>query len=373
MIMVVIKYIFLASQGGVYLHSNTDSGKRQAAELLDMAAKRRANERVSDWLRPHVSDAAITNFDHCGDYLVFLEDAAREHRKLDVGFFCKQRLCAGCAWRASLASAQCIGAIAGKLCADGRQMIMVTLTVPNVRACDLRATIQHINRSWSRLLKRQRYAVWADYVRKLEITYNKSADTYHPHLHCVVFAPKSYFGKRYISHAQLLHDWQQVTKQPEITQVDVRRCREYRAGTNAILEVAKYAAKSGDYAQTKDTFDTFYAALHHTRIMEYGGICKTLRDEYKLGHLDKYAETDTVKYTLRVVYLWSRMANAYDEHDVQEYDMDAAELAKLQADEDKLAAYAIDKANRTDNVLTWLRTSWVRELRDADEWEVLND
>ena len=67
------------------------------------------------------------------------------------------------------------------------------------------------------------------------------------------------------------------------------------------------------------------------------------------------------------------MANAYDEHDVQEYDMDAAELAKLQADEDKLAAYAIDKANRTDNVLTWLRTSWVRELRDADEWEVLND
>ena len=53
--------------------------------------------------------------------------------------------------------------------------------------------------------------------------------------------------------------------------------------------------------------------------------------------------------------------------------MDAAELAKLQADEDKLAAYAIDKANRTDNVLTWLRTSWVRELRDADEWEVLDD
>lgn len=350
------------------MHDNTDKRASQAPEIRDVSRKRWALDTVAPWLDKHLSDTQRSRFRHCGDYLVFLEDERREKRKLDVGFFCGIRLCPGCAWRESIRSAERVASIAGALADQGRVMLMVTLTVPNVCGDKLRDTIQHINRSWSRLCKRKRYAVWADNVRKIEITYNRAASSYHPHMHAVVFVPKSYFGKRYISQQQLLLDWRVVTGQPEITQVDVRRCRD-RGNTNAILEVAKYSCKASDYAQSEDVCDTMYTALHHTRVMTFAGKCKALSAEYDLGHLDQYRQLDTTRYTMRVVYVWQRLDDgswSYIEHDVQPYDMDAAEIEQLVHDEQRAVAYALEAANRQDSWSHWMRTDWVRALRDAD-------
>lgn len=339
--------------------------------LGEMAKKRRANDKTAPWLAKHVSEQALANFKHCGDYLVFLEDETRQHKKLEVGFFCKQRLCPGCGWRASLASAKCLGAIAAKMEADGKIMLMCTLTVKNVGAEDLLATIRRINRAWSRMLKRDAYKVWADYVRKLEVTYNKDSDTYHPHLHVILFVSPSYFGKRYISQKKLLADWRTAYGDPAIQSVDIRRCKSYKDGSSAVLEVAKYTAKSSDYTQSEEVFDAIYKGLYHARLMEYAGACKRLRDDYKHGRLEAYEQADTTLYTLRVVYVWSTIANAYDEQDVQAYDMSAAQLERLQRDEKRLATYAMAEADRLVSWSNWLSLDWVRALRDADEIEVV--
>lgn len=353
------------------MHITTEFDRSQApAELVQMARKRRANDRTATWLAKHVSESALANFRHCGDYLVFLEDEAREHRKLETGFFCKQRLCPGCGWRAALASAKCLGAISAKMEQDGRVMLMVTLTVRNCSADELADTIRRINRAWSRMLKRDAYKVWADYVRKLEVTYNAETDTYHPHLHCIVYVARSYFGKRYISHERLLNDWRSAYGDPSITNVDLRRCRSYKDGSSAVLEVAKYTAKSSDYAKSEEVFDAMYKGLHHARLMEYAGRCKTLREQYRAGDLAEYTKADTTLYTLRVVYVWSQIANAYSVHDVQDYDMSAAQLARLQRDELKLATYAMAEAKRITGWQAWLAADWVRALRDADDLEV---
>lgn len=355
------------------MYDNTSPAERQAHDLRELAFKRRSNDKIMPWMRKHLTAQSYAAMQHCGDYLVMLEDEQRERRKLDTGYFCKQRLCSGCAWRSAVKSAQCVSAIAAKLIEDGRVMLMATLTVPNVPASKLRSTIQHLGRSWLRLLKRQRYAAWADSIRKLEITYNAQRDDYHPHLHIVLFVPKSYFKHkgRYVSQAQLLSDWREVTGQPEITQVDVRRC--YDKGTsNAILEVAKYSAKASEYSQSEDVCDTMYAALHHTRTMTYAGQCKALREEYQRGRLHKYEELDTTKYTMRVVYVWQRTADAYTEYDVQRYDMDAAELERLHRDERRLADYACEQAKITSELSHLFATSWVRELQRMSEEEWLN-
>lgn len=329
-------------------------------------------------MRKHLTETAAAAMEHCGDYLVMLEDETREHRKLDVGFFCQQRLCSGCAWRAAVRDAQCIAAISGALTDEGRIMIMATLTVPNVPASQLRATVQHLGRSWTRLLKRQRYACWADSVRKIEITYNRTTDTYHPHIHAIVYAPPGYLsGRQYVSQARLLDDWRQVTGQPEITQVDIRRCRDLPGRSSAVLEVAKYAAKASDYAQREDVLDAYYAALHKTHIMTYAGRCKQLRKDYLAGHLAKYEQLDTTRYVWRVVYIWQRIADAdpdYVEHDVQPYDMDAAEIARLQRDEQRLADYAIQRAERADGWAEWARTDWARRIDaelDETDWSTV--
>lgn len=358
------------------MHDNTSRAASQAPELLETGRKRRAADVIAPWLDKWVTDAQRSRFRHCGDYLVFLEDERREKRKLDVGFFCGIRLCPGCAWRESIRNAERVASISGALADQGRVMLMVTLTVPNVPADRLRATVQHINRSWIRLLKRQRYSVWADNIRKLEITYNRHSDTYHPHLHCVVYVTPGYFrGQSYISQQQLLQDWREVTGQPKITQVDVRRCRE-RGTTNAVLEVAKYSAKASDYSQSENVLDAMYNALHHTRLMTYAGKCKALSTAYDGGELDQYREMDTTRYVMRVVYVWQRLDDgswAYCEHDVQQYDMDEAEMDKLRHDEERAVAYAMEQANRQESWSRWMRTDWARALRDAggDELEVV--
>lgn len=363
---------FSRDKGVFYLHDNTSWLASQAPELQETGRKRRAADIVAPWLDKHLSDAQRSRFRHCGDYLVYLETDDRTKRKLDVGFFCGIRLCPGCAWRESIRNAERVASISGALADQGRVMLMVTLTVPNVGAVDLRSTVQHINRSWIRLLKRQRYAVWADSIRKLEITYNRARDDYHPHLHCIVYVPKSYFGKRYISQQQLLQDWREVTGIPGITQVDVRRCRD-RGTTNAVLEIAKYSAKASDYSQSEEVLDTMYGALHHTRLMTYAGKCKALSTAYDGGELEEYKQLDTTRYTMRVVYVWQRLDDgswAYCEHDVQPYDMDIAELDRLRHDEERAVAYAMEAAARQESWSEWMRTDWVRALRDADDWEV---
>lgn len=359
-------------KGVVYLHDNISRLASQAPELRETSRKRRAADIVAPWLDKHLSDAQRSRFRHCGDYLVYLETDDRTKRKLDVGFFCGIRLCPGCAWRESIRNAERVASISGALADQGRVMLMVTLTVPNVGAEELRLTVQHINQSWNRLMRRQRYAVWADNVRKLEITYNRSADTYHPHLHVIVYVAPSYFGKRYISQQQLLQDWREVTGLPQITQVDVRRCRD-RGTTNAVLEVAKYSAKASDYSQSEEVLDTMYGALHHARLMTYAGKCKALSTAYDGGELEEYKELDTTRYTMRVVYVWSRLDDgswAYCEHDAQPYDMDEAEMDRLRHDEERAVAYAMDAANRMESWSHWMRTDWVRALRDADEDDV---
>lgn len=357
----------------VYLHDNTYKLASQAPELQETGRKRRAADIIAPWLDKHVTDAQRSRFRHCGDYLVYLETDDRTKRKLDVGFFCGIRLCPGCAWRESIRNAERVASISGALADQKRVMLMVTLTVPNVPADRLRSTVQHINRSWNKLMHRQQYAAWADNIRKLEITYNRHSDTYHPHLHCIVYVKPGYFkGKTYISQAQLLQDWREVTGQPEITQVDVRRCRD-RGTTNAVLEVAKYSAKASDYSQSEDVLDTMYGALHHTRLMTYAGQCKALSTAYDGGELEEYKQLDTTRYTMRVVYVWSRLDDgswAYCEHDAQPYDMDIAEMDRLRHDEERAVAYAMDAANRMESWSHWMRTDWVRALRDADASEL---
>src|SRR5699024_11792504 len=94
------------------------------------------------------------------------------------------------------------------------------------------------NQSFQRLKQRKevKQIVKGD-ARKLEITYNEERDDYHPHFHVLIAVNKSYFNQatQYISRDRWLELWQQVTKNPLITQVDVRKVRSLKE--NRILRL----------------------------------------------------------------------------------------------------------------------------------------
>lgn len=287
----------------MYDYDITAGSEKQLEELVcKLKPKKEWAQKAALWLEKHVSKTQLGYYSHCGDYLTMLANEDLSKRKIETAFFCKQRLCPGCAWRSSLRSASAVAAIAQKMQEENFVMLFITLTVPNVPASGLRDACLKLNADFHKLMKRKAYAVWENNIRKLEITYNAVRDDFHPHLHVVVFVKPGYFkGKCYISQARLLDDWRSVTGIPEITQVDIRRCKDRETGSNAILEVAKYSAKASDYTASEYVFDTMYKTLYNLRTMTYSGIAKRLKADYDAGRLN-LLPTDQTKYVYRLVY-----------------------------------------------------------------------
>lgn len=291
-------------------------------DILQTArVKRQYRDAAARYLGHWLTERGREALDHCGNYLVMQETADRTRQRVELGYYCKQRLCPCCAWRRSVRDAQTIAAISAAAAADGLHMVFVTLTVPNMRGCDLPDTVRHINQSFARLRAYKKCkTLLANTIRKLEITYNRQMETYHPHLHVLCYVPTNYFSGQggYCSHDALLDAWRRATGQPQITQVDVRRCRDY-GDTDAIRELAKYNAKASDYTSSQQVMDDLYLALKNTHLMDFSGKMRVYKRDYDAGRLDQYIDRDDVAYTLRVVYEW--LAGDYVETDVQTRDV----------------------------------------------------
>lgn len=171
-------------------------------------------------------------------------------KKLTQANFCRNRLCVGCQMRRSLKCFSTTVKIVHYLQHEHKdlQFIFLTLTVPNAPIDELGKTVQHMFDSWTKLTKRRGVKkIMQGYLRCMEITYNHQRDDYHPHFHALIAVKKSFFtGKNYIKRDKWLEMWRESTKQPEITQVDVRKVK---ANTDeevlkACGEIAKYSTKT---------------------------------------------------------------------------------------------------------------------------------
>lgn len=272
--------------------------------------KREAGQKAEAWAKPLLSDGQWERLHTCGDWVTMLSDREGESLALEQAFFCGLRLCPGCAWRKSVATAECVSTISAQLEQQGLQPIFITVTVPNCAAEKLRDTCLMISKAWGALLRRKGFKAWGDSFRKLEITYNSRADTYHPHLHTLAFVPKSYFkGGRYISRGRLLEAWREVTGIPEITQVDIRRCTDPQKRGSAVLEVSKYVAKSGDYMASPEVYATYWRSLAHLRTLAYSGKCRDLKRDYDAGRLTP--PPDLSKYAYRLCFWYFQQEGGY--------------------------------------------------------------
>src|SRR5699024_2708600 len=196
-------------------------------------------------------------------FMMMVDDETLEKKKQHRGNTCKNRFCPICAWKKSRKDALALSVMMAYLkLEEKKEFIFLTLTAPNVTADELEDEINHYNQSFQRLMQRKEVKnIAKGYVRKLEITYNKERNDYHPHFHVLIVVNKSYFTQttQYINRDRWLQLWQQSTKNDTITQVDVRKVRSLRE--NRIFEIAKYSAKDSDYLINQDVFEVFYKAL----------------------------------------------------------------------------------------------------------------
>lgn len=271
----------------------------------------------------------------CGGFLTFGINSFNE-KKLINATFCKDRMCPACQKRRSLTIFHQLINICGAIVEDmpNSRFLFLTLTVPNVKFIDLDATIKHLMASFKRLTNRAIFKkLIKGFFRALEITYNKERDDYHPHFHILLCVNSNYFTKNYITQGQWLEMWQQATKNPYITQVDIRVVKENKkrksdAIASASAEVGKYATKPSDYL--KKGVGGLYIAdfkvvnelmliLKNKRLVAYGGILKEYfnklncsdvnDDDVDLVNVDDKEEFKALK---QQVFKWNVGFNNYE-------------------------------------------------------------
>jgi len=214
--------------------------------------------------------------------------------------------------------------------------ILLTLTVPNVKAEDLSSKISDMAHAWKKLVKRVEFIkATKGWFRTLEVTYNKKRDDYHPHYHVLVCVPSGYFKKGYIKQDRWVGLWQEAMKDYSITQVDVRKIKPNpkKQGSDALssaaAEVGKYATKPSDYLEKNNTDSRYVAtskivqdlATHLTRrkLVAFGGLMleysKLLdlqdvdSDSIDLIHTD--GEQDQIEAIETEIYRWNIGLNNY--------------------------------------------------------------
>lgn len=250
---------------------------------------------------------------------------------LKQAFFCRVRYCPVCQWRKSLLWK----ALMYKSYDDIKQkypthrFIFLTLTIKNPLIGDLRPTLQHMNKSWQRLIKRKEFMSGVEgWIRTTEVTRPtlprknkktpavycpKTMNTHaHPHFHVILMVKPSYFSHGYIKQKRWAELWGDCLRVDYLPVTDVRTVKAKKGNDDdgvkaAIMETLKYAVKPDDIIadnenpKSREWFYELTRQTHKLRFVATGGVLKdalrrdediTNDDMITTGNDDETTETD---------------------------------------------------------------------------------
>lgn len=219
----------------------------------------------------------------CGTFLEFRRYIESREFKLHAANFCKVRLCPLCSWRRSLKIFGQTSAIMEKIPKSYR-FIFLTLTCKNPTGEELANTLDKLFKAYNLFAKRKDFKdCFVGWFRALEITYNKSSDTYHPHFHVILCCHKNYFKQLYLKQEKFQQMWKECMGVDYDPVVDVRKF----SNKKGVAEASKYAVKDKDYVTKKGVgidrvIDLLDNVLKNRRLVAYGGNMKEIKKQLKL-------------------------------------------------------------------------------------------
>lgn len=233
-----------------------------------------------------ISSKRLEEIRNCGTFIKYGISSTTEQKKVLYMETCNHRFCARCQKNESLKRAIKLYTISNFLRLKRKRVFLfITLTVRNCKRNELRDTISLINKAFDKMMRRKIFMEVKGYVSKIEVTYNRKRDDFHPHMHLLFSMDSGYFSKEnenYIKRDDLLLNWQSVTGDDNITQVDIRALKNQNDEKliKSIQEVAKYEAKSFDFGINQEVFESFYLGLHSAKTFRYGGEFKEISNLY---------------------------------------------------------------------------------------------
>lgn len=239
----------------------------------------------------------------CGSFLAY-EVNERGEKKLIRANACHVRLCPMCMWRRSLKAYREMRIIYDYVQkeTENSKFLFLTLTQRNVEAEKLGKELDKILYGFNKLTKRKEIKKFClGFVRSLEITYNKEANTYHPHIHILIHTTNGlYSGRNYLSKQDYIKLWREIMGLDYDPNIDIRRFKPKdvnRVGRE-LAEICKYSVKPSDYIYisdenlTKKVTEILDRDLAGRRLLSYGGTIRKARK--KLLFSDEITESDDI-------------------------------------------------------------------------------
>lgn len=255
--------------------------------------------------------------------------------KLKQANFCRVRHCPVCQWRRSLLWKANMYVAYDKIKEKypTHRWLFLTLTVKNCDITDLRETLDHMNKSWHRLVKRVKFLRGVEgWIRTTEVTKREKDGTAHPHFHIMLLVKPSYFAKNYIKQSEWSELWQSVLRVDYMPVIDVRAVRAKKkkgveihslddAVKSAIIETLKYSVKPSDMIGdgSKKDNEWFYELTRQTFRLNFIASGGALKDALKrddeitnddLINTDK-DESESESDDRRLVFTYKKVVHKY--------------------------------------------------------------
>lgn len=244
---------------------------QEAPPLLDKKnlTKRARSKHISNKITLSLADLnsplkkAYWNTFYCNETLI-------QNGQTITGKYCKNRWCSTCN---RIRTAQLIKGYTEPL-SNIDDKHFVTLTVPNVRADELKIQIETMLSEFGRIkdtFRKRKTPIIG--IRKLECTYNSNSNTYHPHFHIIV-------SGKHIA-IEIVKEWLERFPDTNNLAQDVRA-----ADDNSVHELFKYFTKIATYSKIDKTrkihivsLDTIFRAMKGKRVFQPMGIKKYVPED----------------------------------------------------------------------------------------------
>ena len=198
--------------------------------------------------------------------------------RLKQARFCRCRHCATCAWRKTLAmTARFLEALPGLMRDHPKaRWVFLTLTVPNCPIEELGETLKAMNAGWNRLRLRQEFKPVLGWARSTEVTQEAKRTGYaHPHFHCLLMVPPSWFTRHYVKQSRWVELWRDCMRLDVDPVVDVRAIKGDVMGAAAeTLKTFGYSVKPEQTAADPEWFLEMIRQVHRKRFFASGGALK---------------------------------------------------------------------------------------------------
>lgn len=300
------------------LYDTTEILKDQG-EKLDpiegMTSHKKENLQVADAAELAGYEQEGKRLRSCGLTPVTATHKATGETGLISLFHCRVRLCPVCEWGRARANYARLSAALDWVDEHHPGLVpcFLTLTVKNTKPDNLRSSLTHMLKSFTRLLMhREIKRCVRGYWRAVEVTRNAREGTYHPHIHALVMMAPGYASKggAYISHSEWVSHWKQalgVRYAPSVRIERVGRAGDAEAAAEhkAVLEVCKYSVKGSDIltgtkALQARVFGQLRPALAGVQLVGAGGVIREALRALKMDKLDALESPQDMSIARRV-------------------------------------------------------------------------